>query len=371
MQRIALFAVLASIITACAHGGRQQPNVTPAAIAAVHADLRLVDNESTWVARGAGYELVGRSKADLAVFQPALDREAAMFHRVFPIDTLVPVIATVRRQQPEGKPYLTAAPTPADEKGFVVELVIPDSKTPLVPGFAERNPVLPVVRAWLSAHASALTRQQARSIQAKGEADDPRVPAWAEEMIPMLAADSIVDRFTMDLATHQSEIIPLSEYFTMQRPAPTVPVADRGGNQGRGSSGGTGTPPSGTGGRGGIGGGVGGGGMGGMGGGRGGMRGGGGGRGGMSRGGDRNPGSDDRRQAMPLSPSMVFLAQSTVFGRYLTRESYELIGTLTDAQILGQPVDSVLAKQKELSLARMDADWKEWLTSRAGTIGHK
>jgi hypothetical protein len=368
MQRVALFVVLASIITACSHGGRPQPNVTPAALAAVHADLRLVDNETTWVTRGAGYELVGRSKADLVTFQPALDREAAMFRRVFPIDSLVPVIATVRHQQPEGKPYVTAAPTPAEEKGFVVELVIPDPKTPLVPGFAERNPVLPVVRAWLSAHASALTKQQARSIQAKGETDDPRVPAWAEEMIPMLSADSMVDRFTMDLATHQSEIIPLSEYFTMQRPAPAVPVADRG-NQGRGSGGGNGTPPSGSGGRGGMGGGGMGGGMGGMGGGRGGMRGGS--RGGGSRGGDRNPGNDDRRQSMPLPQSMVFLAQSTVFGRYLGRESYELIGTMADAQILGQPVDSVLARQKELNLARMDADWKEWLTSRAGTIGHK
>src|SRR5262249_17844084 len=123
MQRVALFVVLASIVTACAHGGRQQPDITPAVLAAVHADLRVVGHESPWVTRGAGYELVGRSKADLAAFQPALDREAAMFHRVFPIDSLVPVIAVVRRQQPEGKPYVTAAPTPADENGFVVELV--------------------------------------------------------------------------------------------------------------------------------------------------------------------------------------------------------------------------------------------------------
>lgn len=339
MKRVAVFVVPAILVAAC-HGHRDV-GPSPAAIALVHADLRVVEGETTWVTRGPGYELVGRSKADLAELEPHLAREAAAFRRVFPADSIVPVIATIRREAPHGKPYVTAAPTPTDEKGFVVELVLPDSKAPR----GSRNLVEPVVRAWLSARASALTKQPARSVQAKGEVDDPRVPAWAEDAIPSLSEDSIVDRATMELADHQSQIIPLAEFLTMPRPAPPAPIAERREGESRGGSGGA---PSG-----------------GMGRGRGGMRGG---RGGMGRGGSGNPGGE-RRASTSLPMFAIFAAQSAAFGRYLSRESYALVGSLTDAQILGQPIDSVLARQKELSLPQMDANWKEWLTSRAATIG--
>jgi hypothetical protein len=49
--------------------------VTPAMLAAVRADVRLVNGETTFVTRGRSYELVGRTKADLAIVQPMLDRD--------------------------------------------------------------------------------------------------------------------------------------------------------------------------------------------------------------------------------------------------------------------------------------------------------
>ena len=39
----------------------------------VRAELRVIGRDSTWVAHGAGYELVAWSCADIVLVQPALD----------------------------------------------------------------------------------------------------------------------------------------------------------------------------------------------------------------------------------------------------------------------------------------------------------
>src|SRR5206468_10319068 len=75
---------------------------------------------------------------------------------------------------------------------------------------ADRTPTLPVVRAWLSAHASAVSKQPARLAEATGEFEDPRIPAWAQELLPSLTADSLADRFTKALAVHPDNLIPLA-----------------------------------------------------------------------------------------------------------------------------------------------------------------
>src|SRR5439155_24310082 len=133
--------------------------------------------------------------------------------------------------------------------------------------------------------------------------DDARVPEWAQEMLPALIADSIVDRVTLTLAGMQERLIPLSEYFAMTRLSfGAGQIAQRGGRE---------TPPGGAGGAGGTGGRGGIGGMGGMGG-RGGM--GGGGRGGMGRGGGGggmgrgggNRGGGEGERVPPLAPPVMF-----------------------------------------------------------------
>lgn len=367
----------ALLVTACASRGPRSPEYDPAALAALHAERRLVGAETTWVTSGAGYELVGRSKGDLVLFQPQLDREAAMFHRVFPNDSLTPVVATVRRMTAPGKPFIPAAPVPTPVRGTIVELVVPDPKAAKeddksrslsanaigLGRSAEWNPVLPVVRAWLSARASALTGTPARPVQAHGEVEDPRVPAWAEEMIPSLVADSLVDRITTTLALHSESLIPLARYFTMEQPSSIdTPMGQRGGGEGRGAGGGGGGGGGrgGTGGVGGIGGRGGMGGRGGGGGGRGGM----GGRGGTG-GGDRSRGD---QQTPPLEPAALFDAESVVFGRYLSREGYDLIGALADAQILGKSIDDVLAKRNAATVAQMDVEFRRWLLDRAVVV---
>jgi len=362
--------VSAAFTAACASHHAAAPTISPQALAAVHAEVRLVGGETTWVTRGKAYELVGRSKLDLAMVQPELDDAARNFQRVFPGDSLTPVIVTVRRLAAPGKPFLTAAPIPTPVQAVVVEAVVFDPKN--VPdedkerrgppdgmrsfALAERSPALPAVRAWLSAHASRLTQHPARFTETDGEVADQRVPAWAESMIPSLGGDSVLDRFTMLLAAHPENLITLSHYFAMARPDVAAPAVVQRGNTGgdRGGEGG--------GGRGGMGGG-GRGGMGGVGGSRGGMggRGGGGSRGSSGR-------SEGARPMPALQGAALFDAESLVLGRYLSREGPDLIGALADAQILGRPIDDVLTKRNLGTPDQMDVEWRRWLFDRAAAV---
>jgi hypothetical protein len=83
-----------ALASACARNGGANARTTPIPVD-VAAELRVVRGESTWVARGPGYELIARSRRDLGFVEPAVDREIASFRRVFPTDTTT-VVATVR-----------------------------------------------------------------------------------------------------------------------------------------------------------------------------------------------------------------------------------------------------------------------------------
>lgn len=370
MSHTTLFALVAAALVSsgCASRGRHSLEDDPVAIAAVRAELRLVGGETTWVARGQGYELIGRSKADLVALQSPLDRQAAMIQRVFPADTIASLVVTVRRPVATGQPFVAAAPSPATVHGPVVEVVLPDPKAKKNPEkdspaaalgiglLAERTPTLPVVRAWLSAHASGATGAPARSGEATGEFEDPRIPAWAQEVIPSLTADSLVDRFLKLLAVHPNDLIPIPTYFAMERASARdpllVPRADegqRGGDAGGRGGGGAG----GMGGRGGMGGGAGRGGMGG----RGGARGGG--------GASRPSRSEDDQSRGPRGVAL-FDAQSVLVGRYLAaRVGYDVIGEMIDAHIFNRPLDEVLKRHKAITLAQMDLDWYTWFFDRS------
>jgi len=354
---IALATIVITFSGACSRGTRSI-ETDPRALAAVHADVRVVSGETTLVTHGTGYELVARSKGEIARVQSELDREAATFKRVFPGDSLASIVVTVRHATPPGKPYIAPPHTPAEIRAPVVDVVLPDPNAKEDDRnrrgeFFARSDILPAERAWLSGHATDVTQKPAPRTAAKGEAEDTRVPAWAEDVIPSLTADSLVDRVTTELAAHADALIPLAQFFTMERPSfGGLPSGQRGGES-RPSGGGSG-------GRGGIGGGMGG--RGGM----GGMRGGGGmGRGGMGGGQSRS----GNRESMPLMGGALFGAQSIALGRYLvSREGYDFIGALVDAQLTTVPIDSVLAKRNTLTVTQMDADFHRWLVDRAAAV---
>jgi hypothetical protein len=307
----------------------------------------MVSGESTWVARGPGYELIARTRRDLGFVQPGVATGIANFRRVFPGDTTT-VIATVRPPAIAGQPFVMAPPTPPTYP-TAVDLVLPDPKArhddKAAAGQTPSTDVhLAVARAWLALHAAQITGVPTGGAQRSGEADDARVPAWAEAMIPTLGVDTAYSRALSLVTTHTEELIPLSRYFAMGFPTFVQSAASRGNSRGGEAGGGN---------RGGMGGG----GMG-RGGGRGGMRGGG---RGAERGGEGEP-----RGASGVSPRALFDAQSTVLGRYLSRDGYALIASLVDAEIADKPVDDLLAARGLKSVADLESQWRVWIAEQAG-----
>jgi hypothetical protein len=223
--------------------------------------------------------------------------------------------------------------------------------------------ITPAIRAWLSARATQLTGTRARSDQWRGETDDPRVPAWAVEMVSAAGNSETIDNFTKSLAAHSETLIPLSRYFTMERPAPmAAPTGRRGGGSGDEPPGGRG------GGMGGMGGGMGGG-RGGVGGGRCGM----GGRGGMGGGvpGGRGGPAGSAERNFPLQGLALFTAQSAALTKYFARSGSDVVGDLIDAQITGKQIDDVFAKHAMGGVQQMDADWRAWLIQRGDVLNRR
>ncbi len=391
----------AAVLAACA-SGHKSAKPDAAMLASIPADLRMMGAESTWVAHGVGYELVTRSKLEILPLMTQLDDQSRFFVKMFGADP-GKVIAAVRRIGPPGSMPEASAPVPFD-MGPVVETAVirplqkgekaPDPSTSqggysgrsgqgrggtprggALQGdvntdeperFGASGPTSRVVRAWLSARAATLTKQPATSAAASATADDPRVPAWAEDAVPGLAVPTArEDTITARLATQIDSLFPIHSFLTMARPSTFSSLAGRGGASGTpgttGRGGATGSSGGGYGGGGGMGG------MGGMGGRRGGMGGMGGGRGGS--GGGNNPrGSDGGRPNPPYSGGALFTAQSVVFGRYLTvREGPSFVGALIDAQIQQRKISDVFAAAQMVpsDLERLDIEFHRWLIDRA------
>jgi hypothetical protein len=364
----ALQLVTAVVIAAGCASAHKSAGPDDALLASIPATVRMVNGETTWVARGVGYELVTRTKLEIPPLLSQLDDQSRYFTKEFAVDASK-VIAAVRRVGPPGAVLEASAPVPYDV-GPVVELLVP---RPLAKGekaapaedqpepFTAAGPTAPIVRAWLSAHATALTGKRARDLAASAKADDPRVPAWAEEALPGLAVPTgREDTTTARLAMQVDSLYPIYTFLTMTRPT-TVATTGRGGASGRG-----GTPAGrGGGGYGGGGGGMGGGmgGMGGMGR-RGGMG------GGMSRGGNSGGSArgDPGHVNGPLSGNALFSAEALVFGRYLSiKEGPAFVGALVDAQIQSKDITEVFAKAQMVpsNLERLDIEFRRWLIDRA------
>ncbi|MBK6485867.1 MAG: hypothetical protein IPF98_03150 [Gemmatimonadetes bacterium] len=383
-------AFLLATLVGCASGRQGGPaELPPAAVANI--ELRMVGSETTWVARGAGYELAARSQRDIVWLQPLVDRQATAFRAVF--DTVPALVqAAVEHATAPGTPSAPGAVTP----------IIPSPGIPLVTltigggpggtgtsgdGDAARarkppsrgtgrgsggdkdgrrsdvvfegaaSPLRQLVRAWLSARASALTSHSVGHAASAGVMNDPRVPAWAEDALLGMTADSTrVNAVARELIASDS-LYPLDQFFTMLRPPIDVRQVASGGARGAGDR-----PSQGGGGTGGRGGGGIGGGMGG--------RGGGGARGGGMGGGGRQ-GQGDAQAARPnsdiLRGGMLFNAEALVLSHCLTaQEGTRFVGTLIDAQMTGKPLSDAVgtAKVVPADLTRLDDYWRRWMAYR-------
>ncbi len=354
MKRSFSLFVPAVVAAAACAGHRTAPESDAVANASLTAEPQLVGRDTVWVARGPGYTLVGRSRGDLAMVHASIERAAIVLARIYPHDTLAPIVATVRRVAPPGKPYISAAPVPPNIHGAIVDLPVFDAKAaPRDARLMAPNVALAAVRAWMSARASRLTGVSARLDQSRGEANDPRVPAWSIVMIASAGDDAAIDEATKALGAHPEALIPLERYFTMESPTPGAagdarPRTQPDGEGGRGTRGG-----------GGIGG------MGGM----GGMRGTGGtggrGRGGVGGGRSGARGGEGQRA---LSGPALFAAQSAALSKYFARVGYDVLGELADAQMVGKSIEDVLVRHNLGTLGQADADWRAWLNARADVL---
>ncbi|HET7622181.1 MAG TPA: hypothetical protein VFK39_09795 [Gemmatimonadaceae bacterium] len=358
-----ILAVAVATAGASCASSHSTPEPQAPALATLNAEMRIVGSDTSWVVRGAGYELVGRSRDDLAQVRPALDRAARMMEQVFPSDTLAPIVARVRRIQPRGDSLTVPAAVPSSLAGTVVELAVPDPKFTermakerkgsdgaMIASAMSTRVITPAVRAWLSAHADRVTGTRASSAAASGRVPDERVPDWAVDMLTQLGDSASTARYATALAAHPERMVPLVEFLVMRSDFTSGLAA--GGLSGR--------YPGGNGG--GIDGGPETGGMSGRGDGRGGM----GGMGGM-RGGRRGPPRRDRGgdRGFALSGRLLYSAESAVLGEFLSREGYDVIGQLVDAQIAARPIDDVLARHGLGGLAQANESFRQWVSERA------
>jgi hypothetical protein len=369
VARPAVFAgvLLATAVGACASGPSRPPGPDPATIASVEAVTRVVGVETTLVARGTGYDLVARSRTDIAAIQHPLDQLGQSFRAAFGDDP-PRVVVSVGHAASDGT-FDGRFPPVVPDTAPIAEVVLGERPLAGREGNGARparargaagggafaalletaEPSRIVLRSWLSGRASRLTGHPATGSQASGESDDPRVPSWGVAALPALGADSArLAGLARLLSASGDSIYPLSQLLTMDRPPMTFgrpdAVATGGGRDGGGYGGG----------RGGMGGG-----RGGMGGGRGGM---GGGRGGM--GGGRGAPGGQRPGGGALQGGALFSAEAVALGGYLaSREGAPFVGALLDAQMQGRPVASVLSSAKVLpgDIARLEDQWRHWL----------
>ena len=354
-NRSAVLTVVTAALTAaaCATAHRSAAP-DPALLASIPATVRIVGGETTWVATGAGYELVTRSKLEIPPLLSQLDDQSRYFKKEFAADP-AKVVAAVRRVGPPGAAAEAPAPVPHDA-GPVVELPVPSpparGENAAYPDDPERasGPTALVVRAWLSARATALTGKPASDLAATARADDPRVPAWAEDALPGMAdptgrEDTTIARLAMQI----DSLYPIYAFLTMTRPT-TVAAVVRGPEGGHGGFAGrptiTGRSP------------------------RGGILGGG--MGGAGRGAPVRTGGSPRGESGaypgPLSGNALFAAEAVVFGRYLTvREGPAFVGALVDAQIQRKDISTVFATARVVpsDLERLDIEFHRWLIDRA------
>jgi len=342
-----LAAALVASLAACGSpAASTRPGFDEADLRLLPATLRMVGAETTWVTGGLGYELVARSRLDLAILQPGLDEQARLFRRVFSADPARILVVARHPGRRAGDPPQPAPALPADAIGPVIEVIVPPAEQAVGAGFAAANgverprgveiasnhrlaspfttPAVNVVRQWLAALAATLPT--------KRTGPGSPVPDWADDAVPALVLDpQTEDALAVQLSWNVDSLLPLGRLLTMRRPprdAEIVGAHDRRADRGflRGA-----------------------------------------------------PTTDDftlaqltaLREAPPLHGGALFSAQALLFARYvLSREGHGMVGALIVAQIMGEPLALPLAGAKSIphNESDLERDWRRWLLNRGEQI---
>src|ERR1039458_5192782 len=115
-----MFAIAGMLLLAACASSHKTAAPDAKVLAAIPAELRMMGAESTWVAKGVGYELVARTKPEILPLMSQLDDQSRFFVKLFGADP-AKVVAAVRRVGPPGSMPEASAPVPFDV-GPVVEM---------------------------------------------------------------------------------------------------------------------------------------------------------------------------------------------------------------------------------------------------------
>jgi hypothetical protein len=329
-----MWATLASLTLGCASAPVarvQEPDDTQLRL--VRASLRVVGKDSTWVAQGAGYELVAWTRADIVLLQPVLDEQGRVFRRVFNAEPR-PVVVTARRAsgRPGAMP-IKAPPTPASTEGGasipLLDVTFLPSADARAASAARRDGGLPSPDSLLHAPQGPGEQLMAVWIRELAKRMGPdggavAVPAWVEAAIPRLVDnDNVEDLYAVQLAAHPEALVPVSSVLEGSCPGDEA-----------GSTGGA--------------------------------------LGGASRA-SRGP-RDLRalREGPALSGRARCTAQALLLARFLmSREGYAVLGRMAAAQMAGGSAVEGLAGARSVSadLRQLDGEWRRWLVGRADSAG--
>ncbi len=325
-------AAAAALLAGCASFGSMFPShedvFTP--IGPTVGVARIEGKDTSWALTGPGYELTSTRRALLPSVQVALDGAAADFRAYFVGDP--PTVNIVALQAKRGQRPDTALLARIKATGAIPVFVrLGDQGRGMSVGQSAPDlvSVAPVVRAWVSAMASApLAGSAAASTSSAG------VPRWLEVSIPALIGGwSDADIVSAQIGMHPDRIIGLRSVFSGQRPATDSSAGrDRRAddplneNFGRDDRGNRRDAPA-------------------------------------AR---RNP-----KDIPALSGGALWDAEALSITNYLaTREGRPFVGSATRALTGGASMDEVLAGARMVprDIDTLDRSWREWLATQAQAI---
>jgi hypothetical protein len=201
---------------------------------------RVVDGDTAYVLRGAGYELVAPRRELIPDTRDELDRVSRQFVRMFEVEP-PPIVVSLFDSLPRRAPAADTAALPLGPR--VIPVLIP---RPPRPRRGDPNPRLrvpvagPVARGWFAAYVD--TRYAADRGSAPDTAprpplpyragEDPRLPDWLETgvaavLIGSPAQELRIAQLAEQLERRPENVMPLRQLFSANRPRRARPDSAR------------------------------------------------------------------------------------------------------------------------------------------------
>ncbi len=320
-----LLALAVLPLVGCASAPQPRyPEVDETQLRLLRADLRLMGSETTWVARGNGYDLVSRTREEIVMLQPALDEQGRVFRRLFSAEPERVEVRVAGAPTRPGAPPQAPPPLLAEEQGGALDVRSPLRSGPGARGTRPDGYLMSVDSVLRSGERPAGQRVMERWLRALAakvgglQGAPARMPEWAMLALPGLVEDAnIEDLIAVQLAAHPEALLPVAQVLGSECP-----------KGGEGS-----TAPA------------------------------------------VQPRVRDLaalRNGPPLTGRARCEGQALLIARYLmSREGYGILGRMVSAQLAGAPVTEGLvgARSVATDLTTLDGEWRRWLMGRADQVG--